>query len=265
MRVTGSGAGRGLRLFSAIAGAVVAAAILASCSTTGDSTSATMSGSGAAATTTADPAAAAPVTTTDTTAAPTTAAPAPVAVATTTDTKPRWSLFGGKGNKANRGLVTVQSDDTYSPDLFIAQGYCPPVQIRPGTEALTVYEKGHQDDPTYIRFQASLGQMARECHSLGNDQLSIKVGITGRITAGPKGGPGAVTANLRVVVVKQQNNSVFFTQAFKVGATVAAPNFDGDFSQVVDNIVLKLGPTDRDLIIYIGFDEGKPKPPPATG
>jgi hypothetical protein len=211
-----------------------------------------MSGSGAAAPTTA-------------TAAPTTAAPAPAAVATTTDTKPRWSLFGGKGNKANKGLVTVQSDDTYAPDMFIAQGYCPPVQIRPGTEALTVYEKGHQDDPAYIRFQASLGQMARECHGLGTDQLAIKVGVTGRITAGPKGGPGAVTANLRVVVVKQADNSVFYTQAFKVGTAVAAPNFDGDFTQVVDNIVLKLGPTDRDLIIYVGFDEGKPKPPPATG
>ena len=260
MQVKASGAGRGFGLLSAITGAVLGAGILASCSTTGDSTSATMSGSGAAATTTTT-ATAAPSDTT----APATATPAPAAVATTTDTKPRWSLFGGKGNKANRGLVTVQSDDSYTPDMFIAQGYCPPMQIRPGTEALTVYEKGHQDDPAYIRFQASLGQMARECHALGADQLSIKVGITGRITAGPKGGPGAVTANLRVVVVKQHDNSVFYTQAFKIGATVAAPSFDGDFSQVVDNIVLKLGPTDRDLIIYIGFDEGKPKPPPATG
>ena len=263
MRVTGSGAGRGFGRLSAIVGAVLGAAVLASCSTTGDATSATMSGAGAAATTAA-PATAAPAVTTDTAAnAPTTPAPAPVT--TTTDTKPRWSLFGGRGNKATRGLVTVQSDDTYSPDMFIAQGYCPPVQIRPGTEALTVYEKGHQDDPAYIRFQASLGQMARECHALGADQLSIKVGLTGRITAGPKGGPGAVTANLRVVVVKQQDNSVFYTQAFKVGTTVAAPTFDGDFTQVVNDIVLKLGPTDRDLIIYVGFDEGKPKQPPATG
>ena len=252
----------------ALSGTLICAAILASCSTTGDSPSATMSGSAAATTTSP-----APATTTATNPAPaatgapeattaTAAAAGPVAT-TTPPTKRKWSLFGNKD--PNRGLVTVQSDDTYSPDLFIASGYCPVVEIRPGTEALTVYEKGHDADPNYVRFQASLGQTARECHGIGAGQISIKVGITGRITAGPKGGPGAVTANLRVVVVKQHDNSVFYTQAFKVGTTVAAPNFDGDFTQVVDNIVLKLGPTDRDLIIYIGFDEGKPKPPPATG
>ena len=58
----------------------------------------------------------------------------------------------------NKGVVTVASDDTYAPDIFLKQGYCPPVQIRPGTEALVVYERGHEDDPAFVRYQGSISR-----------------------------------------------------------------------------------------------------------
>jgi hypothetical protein len=153
----------------------------------------------------------------------------------------------------------VQSDGTQVPAIFLQQGYCPPVEIRAGTEALVVYEKGHEDDQNFIRFQGSITKTARECRVLAADQLAIKVGIAGRIAAGPKGSAGAVTATLRVAVVKQHGGDVLFTQAYKVGANIAPPEYASDYTQVADNIVLTLGPTDRDLIVYVGFDEGKPK------
>jgi len=178
------------------------------------------------------------------------------------------STTGGSGSGGgglfsrdpNKGVVTVASDDTYSPDIFLKQGYCPPVQIRPGTEALVVYERGHEDDPAFIRYQGSISRTARECHALGPDTLSIKVGIAGRLTAGPKGGEGSATLPLRVAVVKQHGGNVFYSEVIKVPVTVTAPQYSAEFTQVVEQVNIQIGPGDRDLIVYVGFDEGAPKP-----
>ena len=160
----------------------------------------------------------------------------------------------------NKNVVTVQSDEATNIEAYIHQGYCPPVQIRPGTEALVVYDKGHQDDPAFIRYQGSIGDTARECHPSDAGGLSIKVGVAGRLTAGPKGGVGTATLPIRIAVVKQHGNTVLFSQVYKVPVTVVAPQYSGDFAEVADQIVVQLGPGDRDLIIYVGFDEGPPKP-----
>ncbi len=153
---------------------------------------------------------------------------------------------------------------TYDPSLFLNSGYCPPVQIRLGTEALPIYERGHEGDDAYVRFQGSITKTARECHTVG-DTLTIKVGIAGRLTAGPKGNPGSFTVPLRVAVVKQGNNKVFYSQVSKAPVTITAPDYASDFSYVVDNVSFQVTPDDHDLVIYVGYDEGKPKPgKPAT-
>lgn len=177
---------------------------------------------------------------------------------------------GGAGGIAGffSGGAPSSSNISYPPDYFIDKGYCPPVQIRAGTESFMVYERQHEDDPAYVRFQASLGQTARECHpTAAGDGLTVKLGVTGRLIAGPKGGQGTASLPLRVAVVKQHGGTVLFTKAYKVPVTVRAPQYFGDFAQVIDDIAFKVGPDDRDLVIYVGYDEGKPKPktPPDLG
>lgn len=171
---------------------------------------------------------------------------------------------GGLGNffkpDPNRGVVQVQTEQTLPTEMFLKQGYCPPVQIRPGTEAFVAYERGEEETPDTIRFQASIGQTARECTALGPDTLSIKVGVRGRIAAGPKGGEGGVTVPLRVAVVKQHGGTVLFSQVYPVAVTIAAPQYSADFQQVIEQVNVQLQPTDRDLIVYVGFDSGPPKP-----
>src|SRR5205807_1091072 len=90
----------------------------------------------------------------------------------------------------------------YTAADFSKDTYCPPVVIRSGTEAMSLYDKGHDADPEYVRFLGSIGRTARECH-LDGDGLSIKVGVSGRVVAGPKGSPGTVTLPLRIAVTKQ--------------------------------------------------------------
>jgi hypothetical protein len=175
-------------------------------------------------------------------------------------------LFGPKD--PNAGVITLPGGEQITPDMLLKQGYCPPVQIRAGTESFMVYERQHEDDPAYVRFQASLGETARECHpTAAGDGLTVKLGVTGRLIAGPKGGQGTASLPLRVAVVKQHGGTVLFTKAYKVPVTVRAPQYFGDFAQVIDDIAFKVGPDDRDLVIYVGYDEGKPKPktPPPLG
>jgi hypothetical protein len=160
---------------------------------------------------------------------------------------------------SNRGVVTVAQDEL-PLEMFLSQGYCPPIQIRPGTEALVVYERGQEEDPNFIRYQGSISRTARECKALGPQTLSIKVGIAGRLTVGPKGGTGSVTLPLRVAVVKQEGSRVMHTEVVNVAVTISGPPYSADFAQVVENITLQLGEEDRDLIVYVGFDEGPPKP-----
>lgn len=171
------------------------------------------------------------------------------------------SKGGGIFKGPDSAVVTVPTSDNYSADIFLKQGYCPPIEIRPETESLVLYTRGHEGEDNYIRFQGAITDIARECHATAPDTLAIKAGIAGRVTAGPKGGAGKVAATLRIAVVKQSDNTVLYTKAFKVLANVAAPAYSAPFAEVVDNISLKLGGADRDLIVYVGFDEGRPKKP----
>ncbi len=174
-------------------------------------------------------------------------------------------LFGGgpqptanPADSANRGVVTVQTGQ-YDPNYFLKTGYCPPVQILAGTESMVVYDRGHDGDAAYVRSQGSITKTARECHVIDASTLAIKVGIAGRIIAGPKGGAGTVTMPIRVAVSRQRDNSVLFSKAFSVSTTLTPPDYGSDYSAVFDQVVFKVGPDDRDLIVYVGFDEGKGK------
>jgi len=143
---------------------------------------------------------------------------------------------------------------------FAKDTYCPPLVIRSGTEAMSLWDKGHDGEPDYVRFLGSIGKTARECHQNG-DMLSIKVGIAGRVVAGPKGAAGTVTLPLRVVVVKQVSTGKgpLYSQLFKIQVPVAPPTLSADYSQTFDQVNVKVGPDDHDLIIYVGFDEGTKK------
>ena len=127
----------------------------------------------------------------------------------------------------------------YKPTDFLATGYCPPLNIRAGTEALIVYERGHEDDPAYVRYQASIGKTARECHTSGST-LTVKVGVAGRVVGGPKGPAGTVTLPIRVVVVRQIGGAKpLYSEFFKAPVALAAPDFAANFNQVFDRFRLK--------------------------
>ena len=143
-------------------------------------------------------------------------------------------LFGG-GDNPNAGVVTVHNPK-FDANYFAKTGYCPPVHILPGTESMVVYDKGHDGDAAFVRTQGSITETARECQALDATTLSIKVGVGGRILAGPKGGAGTVTMPIRIAVARQHDNSVLFSKAFPVTVDLTAPDFGADYSQVFDQV-----------------------------
>lgn len=164
-------------------------------------------------------------------------------------------LFGG--GSGSGPATTADGRDLnkeYGPDFFAKQGYCPPVQIRPGTEALATYEKGHEGDPTFIKTQASLKTTAREC-SMAADTMTIKVGIAGRVVGGPLGKPDMVNIPIRIAVTKQSDGTALFSQLYASKVALTAPTLTADFSQVMDQVTFKIAPGDRDLVVFVGFDD----------
>ena len=152
--------------------------------------------------------------------------------------------------------VSAPPKEVTAADFIKKSDYCPPIQIRAGTATMTVYERGHENETAYVRYLASIGQTARECSMVG-DVLTIKVGIAGRVVAGPKGSAANVTLPLRVAVTKQFGGTgPLYSELFKIPVSLAAPDFGANYNQVFDQVVVTAGPQDRNLIIYVGFDEG---------
>ena len=108
-----------------------------------------------------------------------------------------------------------------------------------------------------LRYQLSFGQTARECSVQGSD-LSIKVGVQGRIILGPKGGPGVVDVPLRYAVVREGREPKTVATKFKrIPVSIASDQTHVQFIDVEDALIFPL-PESTQLdayVVYVGFDE----------
>jgi hypothetical protein len=169
------------------------------------------------------------------------------------------SLFGG--SKPDESAPTVSSEP--EDDLT-----CPPVSIRAGASTYAVGAPGKPAAGNDLRFQASITRTARQCTKTG-DQIIARVGIQGRIIAGPAGAPSSVTVPLRVAVV--QGGVSEKTIATKAYQTTVSMSEDSSvpFSLVAEELQYPVptGGTGDSYIFYIGFDpqalKPEPKPKPA--
>jgi hypothetical protein len=169
------------------------------------------------------------------------------------------SLFGGSKSEESPPTVSNEPED----DLT-----CPPVSIRAGASTYAVAAPGKQPIGNDLRFQATITRTARQCTRNG-DQIIARVGIQGRVIAGPAGAPSSVAIPLRVAVV--QGGVTEKTIATKAYQTTVAMSEDTSvpFSLVAEDLEYPVPPgaTADSYIFYIGFDpqalKPEPKPKPA--
>ena len=95
---------------------------------------------------------------------------------------------------------------------------------------------GKQPVGNDLRFQATITRTARDC-TVNGDQITARIGILGRVIAGPAGNPPTVEIPLRVAVV--QGGVQEKTIATKVYRTTVSMTESGSipFSLVAEDMV----------------------------
>ena len=147
-------------------------------------------------------------------------------------------------------VLTPQPEDVVTEaDL---RAYCPPVVLREGTASFRTYSPENSADPNDIIYQASISDQTRDCR-YRNGQLLMTVAVAGRVVAGPKGQTGTVNLPIRVAIT--QGDATAYSNLDRYPVTVTPSAGASQFLYSNDSIVLP-EPTERNLVIYIGFDEG---------
>jgi hypothetical protein len=120
-----------------------------------------------------------------------------------------------------------------------------------------------------LRYQASFTQTAREC-VLRGDNLTIKVGIQGRIVVGPAGAPSSITIPLRYALVREGlQPKTLWTKLFMVPVAIPQNQLNLPWLHIEEEMTVPR-PSANELdayVIYVGFDpagEATAKPKPAA-
>lgn len=176
---------------------------------------------------------------------------------------PAWSqslgdrfkgLFGGSKSD-EPGATVVPEADT---DLT-----CPEVKIRAGASTYAVGLPGKPAVGGDLRFQATISRTARDC-TINGGQITARIGIQGRVIAGPAGNPPTVEVPIRVAVV--ESGITEKTIATKVYRTTVAMSDASSvpFSLVADDLIYPApsGAVGDSYVFYIGFDPQALKPEP---
>jgi len=143
---------------------------------------------------------------------------------------------------------------------------CPQVTIRAGASTYAVAAPGKQPIGNDVRYQATITKMARECTKTG-DSITARVGIQGRVIAGPAGAPSSVEVPLRVAVVQGGvGEKVIATKAYRTTVNMAEDE-SAPFSFVAEDLVYPVPASNvaDNYIFYVGFDPqliagDKPRP-----
>ena len=136
----------------------------------------------------------------------------------------------------------------------VIQGKCPSVSLREGTAYFATYAKGgeKEKDASKIMQQASIADTTRQCRVSG-DQLVMTVVASGRLVAGPAGGPGTVELPVRVVVL--DGDKVLYSELQKQPVELPQGTLTTQF--VVTNSQVTFPATAAGSAqVFIGFDPG---------
>src|SRR4029077_19137639 len=122
---------------------------------------------------------------------------------------------------------------------------------------------GKQPIGNDLKFQATITKTARECQ-INAGEITARIGIQGRVIAGPSGAPPSIQVPLRVAVV--QGGVSEKTIATKVYQTTVSMSEAGSepFTLVAEDLVYPApaGAVADSYIFYIGFDPQALKPEP---
>jgi len=162
-------------------------------------------------------------------------------------------LFGSKSQAVGE---VPHAPDGVEPD-------CPIVKIRAGASTYAVAPPGKQPIASELRYQATITRTARDC-TRSSGQIMARIGIQGRVIAGPAGAPATIEIPLRVAVVQTGvHEKVISTKVFRTAVSMSEDT-SVPFSLVGEDLAYTMPPglTSESYVFYIGFDPQALTPEP---
>lgn len=164
-------------------------------------------------------------------------------------------LFGG-GNAAQ--TQTLQNATATPAAVAQAQTnalpaiatQCPPIRVRPGSEAMFYYGGGRTGDPKALQYQGVIDESTRNC-VVSNGLITVNMGVVGRVLLGPQGNQASVNAPIRFAV--ERDGQAVFSEKYTIPVAITAPARSAEFVKVIENIAIPYLGGD-DITIWVGFD-----------
>jgi hypothetical protein len=163
-------------------------------------------------------------------------------------------LMGG-GSAANANLQNATATpqavaQAQSNVLPVIATECPPIKVRLGGEAMYYYGGGRVGDAKSLQYQGVIDEASRNC-VVSNGQITVNMGVTGRVLLGPAGNQSTVNAPIRFAV--ERDGQAIFSEKYTVAVPITPPAQTAEFVKVVENVTIPyLG--GESITIWVGFD-----------
>ena len=140
------------------------------------------------------------------------------------------------------------------PPQVEAPSGCPAIEVLDGTGAQRISDNAAAGNAG-LRHQYSISDVARECHVSGG-QMTLKVGVEGKVLLGPIGAPGQFSIPVRIAVVDRADDKPVVSKLYSVAASIPAGQGGTSYSLVADQIVVSFaaGRKAADYGIKVGID-----------
>jgi hypothetical protein len=165
------------------------------------------------------------------------------------------SMFGGGNAAQNQQLqnatatpaAVAQAQTSALPAIATE---CPPIRIRPGSEAMFYYGNGRTGDAKALQYQGVIDETSRNC-VVSNGLITVNMGVVGRVLLGPAGSQSSVNAPIRFAV--ERDGQAVFSEKYTMPVAIAAPARSAEFVKVIENVAIPyLG--GEEITIWVGFD-----------
>jgi hypothetical protein len=161
------------------------------------------------------------------------------------------SFFTGDSGRLASPAAPSTTTGAASPEIE-----CPGVEYRQGAATWAMNGPATESTALSLRYQLSFIQTARECILAGNN-LTIKVGIQGRVVVGPAGSAGTINIPVRYALVREGlQPQTLWTKLFMVPVTIPPGDVNLTWVHVQEEMTVPR-PSAQDLeayVVYIGFD-----------
>lgn len=164
-------------------------------------------------------------------------------------------MFGGGNAAQNQQLqnatptpaAVAQAQSTALPAIATS---CPPIRIRPGSEAMFYYGNGRTGDAKALQYQGVIDETSRNC-VVSNGLITVNMGVVGRVLLGPAGSQASVNAPIRFAV--ERDGQAVFSEKHTIPVAITAPARSAEFVKVLENVAIPyLG--GEEIVIWVGFD-----------